>query len=130
MWPRPEHLVVGPRVLVVHVVDSNVRTVPEVTQSLMADDFDAYDAVAVLIRRPAWHRQAACRGRIAELPFFPAMGESTAPARAVCHGCPVQTECLDAALAEPLTQGLWADTSERDRRRLRAERQSGRRDAA
>lgn len=47
--------------------------------------------------------------------------KATAQAKQVCSGCPVVTECLKWALANPdLTpNGVWAATTKRDRKRLR-----------
>lgn len=63
-----------------------------------------------------WYRRAACRGLDPEL-FFPERGASTKEAKAVCTGCPVQAECLTTHLGEKY--GVWAETSERQRRRAR-----------
>lgn len=73
-----------------------------------------------LFQRPAWHAQAACRGR-GTADFFPARGESVEPARAVCRGCTVQVECLGYALEaeEPRLFGIWAGTTDRQRLKLR-----------
>jgi WhiB family redox-sensing transcriptional regulator len=73
--------------------------------------------VELLAARPTWQTLAACRGMGPEL-FFPELGESTAPARAVCAACGVLQECLDYALTSPMG-GIWAGTSERGRRQLR-----------
>ncbi|MFC9183352.1 WhiB family transcriptional regulator [Streptomyces globisporus] len=47
--------------------------------------------------------------------------KATAQAKQACSTCPVVTECLKWALANPdLTQtGVWAATTKRDRKRLR-----------
>ena len=47
-------------------------------------------------------------------------GEPSAPARAICSACLVQSECLEAGLGE--LEGLWGGTSPMERRRLRVER--------
>lgn len=73
-----------------------------------------------LVRRPRWHAQAACRGRGTGA-FFPSPGDSLTAARAVCASCPVQAECLSAAVADAGLQGFWGGTSERDRRLIRRE---------
>ena len=73
-----------------------------------------------LVTRPAWHRQAACRGRGTGA-FFPSPGDSLTAARAVCASCPVRSECLADAVADPGLQGFWGGTSERDRRHIRRE---------
>jgi WhiB family redox-sensing transcriptional regulator len=69
-----------------------------------------------------WRRRAACKGADVAL-FFPNTGESVAEARAVCTRCPMKAECLEFALGcGPLLRGVWAGTTERTRRRLRADR--------
>jgi hypothetical protein len=59
--------------------------------------------LAALIQIPAWHADA----ETAEAP------------RAICAGCLVRAECLAAALQDPLTEGVWAGTTARERRQLR-----------
>ncbi|MDA8313969.1 MAG: WhiB family transcriptional regulator [Actinomycetota bacterium] len=68
--------------------------------------------------RADWIEQANCRGVDPEL-FFPARGEPTRDAKALCKGCVVREECLDYALAHGERWGIWGGTTERDRRRLR-----------
>lgn len=77
---------------------------------------DAAGFVAGLLRRPAWHAQAACRGA-GPARWFPGQGEPLEAARAICAGCAVQAECSDAAIDE--RHGIWAGTSARQRRELR-----------
>jgi hypothetical protein len=67
-------------------------------EALMASE-DMPDVEALLdelVNRPAWHRQAACRG-MADL-FFPTRGVKLDAAREVCERCTVRSECLTAAL--------------------------------
>jgi WhiB family redox-sensing transcriptional regulator len=72
-----------------------------------------------LLARPAWQERAACRGMGTER-FFPASGGVTLEARDVCAGCKVKSECLDYACnIDELLHGVWAGTSERQRRKLR-----------
>ncbi len=66
--------------------------------------------------RPAWMTQAACRGMGPET-FFPELGDSLDPARAVCATCTVRGPCLDAALSS-MEHGVWAGTSARERVRM------------
>jgi hypothetical protein len=84
------------------------------------DPADLLIDLAELLQRPAWHSRAACRGRGLTL-WFPQRGQSLGPAREVCADCPVKDECLAAALemAMHTDHGVWAGTSERQRKQLR-----------
>jgi WhiB family redox-sensing transcriptional regulator len=74
--------------------------------------------LAELVNRPAWHFEAACRGRDPAL-FFPARGEGGPfAALAYCEGCSVRSQCLAAALEVPST-GVWGGTTGLERRGLR-----------
>lgn len=66
----------------------------------------------------AWQAYGNCLGVDPAL-FFPERGASTAPAKAVCAGCVVKTECLDYALTHGEKYGIWGGKSERERRRMR-----------
>lgn len=67
-----------------------------------------------------WRDQSLCRAYPQEL-FFPERenAETIPKAKAVCHACPVQEQCLDYALADPGLVGIWGGTTDRERRRLR-----------
>jgi len=58
--------------------------------------------------------------------FFPALGETGTRAKKMCERCTVVDECGSFALSNPSEVGIWAGTSDGERRRLRASR----RDAA
>ena len=66
---------------------------------------------------PNWRESANCATTDPEL-FFPHKGGSGQAARTICSMCPVQTECLTAALLEDNQQGIRAGTSARERRRM------------
>ena len=68
---------------------------------------------------PTWQELGACRGVDTAL-FFPGQGESVAEARAICASRVVRAECADYALATGQRFGIWGGTTERERRRLRA----------
>jgi WhiB family redox-sensing transcriptional regulator len=70
----------------------------------------------------AWHDRANCKGANADL-FFPERGASTRTAKAICRQCPVRAECLEFALRSGEKFGIWGGLSERERRRVRRERQ-------
>jgi WhiB family transcriptional regulator, redox-sensing transcriptional regulator len=62
-----------------------------------------------------WPMSAACAGVDPEV-FLPDRGESLDEPRSYCRRCPVQFECLDAALAMGSQAiGVWGGTSVRDR---------------
>ena len=63
--------------------------------------------------RPAWHRQAACRGQGCG-PWFPGKGDNPRVARETCARCPVARECAEAGRGEP--DGYWGGLSARARR--------------
>jgi WhiB family transcriptional regulator, redox-sensing transcriptional regulator len=66
----------------------------------------------------AWRDEAACRGTDLAL-FFPDRGESAGPARQICASCPVRRPCLDYAIGQGITSGIWGGLADRDRRPLR-----------
>jgi len=66
-----------------------------------------------------WRELAACRGVGLDL-FFPERGESAEPARQVCAACPVRQPCLDYALTNRITYGVWGGLTEPERRALRS----------
>ena len=77
---------------------------------------------------PSWHDFANCLGVDPDL-FFPERGASTREAKEVCRGCVVRDDCLEYALQNGEKFGIWGGMSERERRRIRrqrnAERQAG-----
>jgi hypothetical protein len=77
------------------------------------------ELLAGIVNRPAWHRQAACRGMGTDA-FFPGRGEPLDEAIAVCEGCPVRSECFDAAAAIGNDcHGVWGGLSALGRKVLR-----------
>jgi WhiB family redox-sensing transcriptional regulator len=90
------------------------------------DGLDAIDAAAlleVLLARPVWHADAACRGQ-GPAAFFPTRRDRKEPTRAVrraCRECPVRIDCLQFALdhGSYADHGVWGGTSEKQRRQAR-----------
>ncbi len=66
-----------------------------------------------------WRQLAACRGTDLDV-FFPERGETAGPARQVCAACPVRQPCLDYALSNRITHGIWGGLTERERRPLQS----------
>lgn len=77
---------------------------------------------ALAVGELAWQDYAECRGADADL-FFPERGASTRKAKAICGECQVREQCLDFALDIGEKFGIWGGMSERERRRVRRERQ-------
>ena len=78
------------------------------------------DRGSVVVKpRPAWMANAAC-SRAVTAEWFPGKGRAPTTARAVCRSCPVQSDCLDYALANEDLAGVWGGTTERERRAMRA----------
>lgn len=74
-------------------------------------------------RREPWRDQAACRELgVPTAAFFPPRGQRPDRARGVCAGCPVRAECLDFALRSRDHHGVFAGTTDKDRRPLARER--------
>ena len=69
-----------------------------------------------------WQDGANCKGANADL-FFPERGASTRAAKAICGECAVRADCLEFAITTGEKFGIWGGMSERERRRVRKERQ-------
>jgi WhiB family transcriptional regulator, redox-sensing transcriptional regulator len=77
---------------------------------------------ALAVGQLSWQDYANCRGADADL-FFPERGASTRKAKAICNACEVKAECLDYAIVNGEKFGIWGGMSERERRRVRRQRQ-------
>lgn len=64
-----------------------------------------------------WVQHGACRDADTDL-FFPEERAHADEARAFCDRCTVREECLNYALANGLSDGVWGGTSARQRRAL------------
>ena len=80
---------------------------------------DAYPAIGdtLLVPPPAWHAQAACRGK-GTVAFFTEQPESLRAATEMCDGYFVR-ESASRPFWGSRTVGIWGGLSERDRRRLK-----------
>ena len=95
---------------------------------MLLDTFDvlralaenAPDVLRAIADPPPWHADALCREH-PEITWFPTRGESTEPARAICRRCLVREECATDTLETATQHGIWAGSSERQRRHARAE---------
>jgi WhiB family redox-sensing transcriptional regulator len=79
-----------------------------------------YHSLAAPARFAArWRERAACCGTALDV-FFPGRGETAGPARQVCARCPVREPCLEYALSNRITHGIWGGLTERERRPLQS----------
>ncbi|WP_456574360.1 WhiB family transcriptional regulator [Blastococcus sp. SYSU D00820] len=95
-----------------------------ITEPTTWSDVDATPATGwgqAPIGDESWRLDALCAETDPEA-FFPEKGGSTREAKRVCHGCSVQAECLEFALANDERFGIWGGLSERERRRVRLAR--------
>ena len=69
--------------------------------------------------------RARCVGESPDV-FFPSDGVGVLRAQKICAECPVVNECLEYALANHISHGVWGGASERQRRRLQRRRQQER----
>lgn len=72
---------------------------------------------------PHWTDLALCAETDPES-FFPEKGGSTRDAKQTCRRCEVQDECLEYALENDERFGVWGGLSERERRKLRHQREA------
>lgn len=89
------------------------------------------DFLADLIKQEEWRRDAACK-EVGPDDFYPdetvltkqEVAAAVKRARAVCATCPSKAPCLEWALDNPnqTVEGIWAETSYGQRKRIRARR--------
>jgi WhiB family redox-sensing transcriptional regulator len=81
--------------------------------------YDKYDLAAGTAGTDTlWMRRANCSGSQVDH-WHIGRGESSAPAKRVCAGCPVRVPCLDYALTTRQEWGIWGGLTEDERERLR-----------
>lgn len=66
-----------------------------------------------------WQRQAKCASADPAIFYPEGRGSSASAARAICRPCPVRAQCRAYALEHNEKFGIWGNTSEHERRRLR-----------
>ena len=89
--------------------------VATVAALLGLDLLEEFPDLAKALAPPGWHSEAACRG-MGPGQFFPAHGQNGTKARAICEKCPVAASCFAQAI-ETEAAGIWAGTTERERKR-------------
>jgi len=73
------------------------------------------------VKKGAWTQSAACRGVETDI-FYPATAAEEAEALSICAMCPVRVQCLDYAIRNRETYGIWGGATPDQRRRIRRER--------
>jgi len=68
-----------------------------------------------------WMSRGRCRDMDPEV-FFPNDGVGVQAAQQICAECPVQVRCLEFALHNRISHGVWGGASERHRARLLRQR--------
>ena len=74
-----------------------------------------------MLRRPEWHQRAACKG-VGPSDYVRGRGANYEAVRPLCEDCLVHQECLETALGDTDLVGLWAGTTELERREIRRQR--------
>ena len=64
-----------------------------------------------------WRAMAACKGIDSDI-FFSNFTKDADAARAICAKCPVKPDCLEYAIANKETEGIWGGTSEIQRKNI------------
>lgn len=68
-----------------------------------------------------WMEKAACKHADRNI-FILKKGESAEPAKAICNVCPVLEVCLEYALSNHISIGVWGGKTESQRRKMRRQR--------
>lgn len=74
--------------------------------------------LAAEVDETAWQDRALCAQADPER-WFPERGESTLWPKRICAQCPVAADCLQYALDNGISHGVWGGLSERERRRIK-----------
>jgi WhiB family redox-sensing transcriptional regulator len=70
-----------------------------------------------------WTELSLCRKMDKDL-FFPDSYSGVKKAKEICSKCPVSRQCLQYAMNNDITYGVWGGLGETDRLRLRKTRKS------
>jgi WhiB family redox-sensing transcriptional regulator len=70
----------------------------------------------------SWRLRGACRGLDPEIFYTTTEDEGVERAKQVCSTCVVQQQCLEFALANRESEGIWGGATEKERRRILRQR--------
>lgn len=68
-----------------------------------------------------WQHLALCAETDPDA-FFPEEGGSQRIPKEICNSCPVRLQCLEHAIRNNETHGVWGGLSPRDRQKIRKQR--------
>lgn len=71
----------------------------------------------ITIPMPDWYERAICAQTDPEA-FYPEAGCNPEPAKKVCATCPVRRRCLEWALGNGETFGVWGGTTYKQRQKM------------
>ena len=99
-------------------VDVGPASIAQTTASRLTGPSTTIDEVASEAAVESWMRSGRCAG-LDPATFFPSDGVGVVHAIQICLTCVVQERCLEYALENRISIGVWGGVSERGRRRLR-----------
>ncbi len=70
----------------------------------------------------SWRLRGACRGLDPEIFYAPSDDDGVDGAKQVCSTCVVQEQCLEFALENRESEGIWGGATEKERRRILRQR--------
>jgi WhiB family redox-sensing transcriptional regulator len=79
--------------------------------------------ISLSVEQDEWFASAECLGAAPET-FFVEKGGSSAEAKAICRGCPVEEQCLEYAIEHNETHGIWGGRSQPELRKIRRARRA------
>jgi WhiB family redox-sensing transcriptional regulator len=69
----------------------------------------------------SWRQRGACRGLDPDV-FYPVSDDDAGEAKSICSTCSVREPCLEYALANRESDGIWGGATEKERRRMLRQR--------
>lgn len=72
---------------------------------------------------PEWYGDALC-AEVDPAIFFPEKGDGISAAKKICAACRVREQCLDYAIENRETQGMWGGLTPSARRKIARQRRA------
>lgn len=80
----------------------------------MSNLSELFDMLARVSGDDDWMQDALCAQTDPDM-FFPELGDPAVDARTICGTCPVRDACLEYAIRNGITHGIWGGLSPRQR---------------